>query len=197
MLLLSCSTLEMEKQLLIGQEERTIHENAEYLSGFYSDKSGVELSYNYAYYLIADGDTEKAMDVVLSAIDNHPGYIRFYYLKAYIEKIEMKLFSYENTLLEILSFNPGDMIARESLMELYFTLRYKDKAIALAYDTLNLDPANKTALSILAYYIDFYKVIAEPKDVKKAEERKKKPALIPYDRTFREAINSFESMDIT
>ncbi len=197
LLLLSCSTLGMEKHLLIGQEERTIQENVEYLSKFYSDKSGVELSYNYAYYLIADGKLDEAMDIVLTAIDNHPSYIRFNYLKAYIEKKEMKLFSYEETLLDILSFNPGDMTARESLLELYFTLRYKDKAIALAYDTLNLDPSNKTSLNILAYYVDFFKSVAEPKEAKQAEEIEKKPALIPYNRTFRAAINSFKSINIT
>lgn len=197
LLLLSCTTVDKEKQLLSDVNSMTFRESADYLSYYYTEESGAELSYNYAYYLVQCGDLDKAMYIALNSIDAFPEHLRFRYLKAYIERTQMKLYSYENTLVDILKFNPGDITARDSLLILYMRMRYKDKAIALARDTLKLDSSEKTALAVLAEYIDFYKTVSSDSiSFKNRSGMRKKPSLAQYNRTFRKVLEDIERIDI-
>ena len=198
LLLISCATAGNERQVLSDAEQYDPEMRAGYLGMHYSESSGYELSYNYAYYLIQDGNLERAMEVAKHSIMAFPDMIRFHYLKAYIEKSEMRLNSYEKTLLGILDFNPGDRIARDGLLTLYSQMRYKEKAISMAYDTLRLYPEDRKALSVLAEYSDFYKAVSgEPARKETAHSPRKKTMLIPYDRSFIEAVSELKDTEIS
>ncbi len=195
--LLSCTSLDTEKEAIIKSTTLKREERASYLEGFYTPSSSQELSYNYAYYLLESKDYERAMAVIENSIAKYPNSIRFLYMKAFIERSNSKFYSYEKTLLSILEIDKADTISREALIKLYEDLRYKDKAIAMALSTLDYSIDNKTALNALAHYIDFYRDkfgYTEAESEKK--EELKKPSLISYNKAFMDSIESIKTLDI-
>lgn len=195
--LISCTTLDTEKEALIKSATLKRDERASYLESFYTSSSSQELSYNYAYYLLESKAYDKAMQVIDNAVLKYPDSIRFLYMKAFILREERKLYSYEKTLLSIIEKDRADTISREALIALYETLCYKDKAIEMALATLDYSIDNKTALNALAHYIGFYrdKFGYTEQSAEKKEEHKK-PSLIDYNRTFNDSLESIKSLDI-
>lgn len=197
LLLLSCTTLDSEKEAIIKSDTLKREDRAKYLESFYSESSSQELSYNYAYYLLENKDYDNAMNVIENAIAKYPDAIRFLYMKAFIERSESKLYSYEKTLLSILEKDKADTISREALITLYENLKYKDKSIDMALSTLDYSIDNKTALNALAHYIDFFKDKFGYTDTSaEKKEEHKKPSLIDFERSFNDSIESIKTLDI-
>lgn len=196
-MLLSCTTLDREKEALINSNALERKERADYLSSFYTQAASPELSYNYAYYLLENGGADKALAVTENAIRRYPDLIRFSYMKAYILKSEYKLYSYEKGLLSILDKNKADIVAREALIDLYNQLYEKDKAINISLDTLSYSIDNKKAINTLARYIDFYRDkfgYKETENIKK--EGMKQPSLRNVNITFEESLKAINDSDI-
>lgn len=185
LLLVSCtSTVKSDASLLSVQNSK--EETFQSLEELYLSHPEVkEVSYNYAYALVAEGHSEEAIEVINGYLEIDSDNLRFLTLRLAAEKRSAKLRSYERTLDYILSIDPGYIDAHLEAAEYYQLWGNEERAKEEAWFVLERESQNTRALRVLSQYSDYFTLFVNEEEVVE-EKRKRNPYQKPeLDRDFR------------
>ncbi len=184
LLLASCtSTVKSDASLLsvLSSKEETF-QSLEKL--YLSHPEVKEVSYNYAYALVAQGYSEEAIEVINDYLEIDSDNLRFLTLRLAAEKRSAKLRSYERTLDYILSIDPGYIDAHLEAAEYYQLWGNEKRAKEEAWFVLERESKNTRALKVLSQYSDYFTLFVNEEVIE--ENRKRNPYQKPeLDRDFR------------
>ena len=185
LLLASCtSTVQSDASLLtvLNSKEETF-QSLEKL--YLSHPEVKEVSYNYAYALVAEGYSEEAIEVINDYLEIDSDNLRFLTLRLAAEKRSAKLRSYERTLDYILNIDPGYIDAHLEAAEYYQLWGNEERAKEEAWFVLERESQNTRALKVLSQYSDYFTLFVK-EEVVVEEKRKRNPYQKPeLDRDFR------------
>ncbi len=180
LLLVSCTTtVKSDASLLTvyGSKEETLQS----LENLYLSHPEVkEVSYNYAYALLAEGDNETAITVINDYLAIDEDNLRFLTLRLAAEKRSAKLRSYERTLDYILSIDPGFLDAHLEAAEYYQLWGNNERAEKEAWFVLERDSRNERALKVLSKNNDYFQLLVKeekPEDNSRKRNPYQKPEL--------------------
>lgn len=175
--LISCESVNVEAYLeegyeLSGADAAAVYERA------LTETDSEKIYYNLAYSYIEAGEYDKAIATATSALELYPEMLRFRYLRAYAYRETSRLVSYERELQAILEEDPGNNMIRGLLATYYKNMGLDSKAKSEAMEILRRDPADSTALSVMAGYSEFYDTI-DSEETTKEDLMKKRPWSVP------------------
>lgn len=148
-----------------------------YTEAIYSEGPSVELVYNLAYSYLIERKYEEALQVAREGSRFFPSELRFHMLSAYAERERGDLEGYIASLEFLLNVLPGDKDLMIMLMQASSEVSDQERANAIAFDILKINPEERSAIDQLAKSYPFF--VSRMTDIRKEAEKVDLPLFVP------------------